>query len=186
MAILVQREKGNTGYEEVGPQNPLATELLDASGEPLATSLREIVTTSRCFSTDTVIVPGIGAAVAYATGDAFGTRFSFAVRKEGTIQTVVFIDKDDEGINKELVLFRREFTATADNAAFAPSDGDLMYCVGVVSITTWFNFGSNQIGIATPGLFYVAPDEILYCQIVTRGADDIAAGSIPAVFMVVT
>ena len=186
MAILVQREKGNKAYEEVGPEHPLATELLNASGQPIATDLNEIVTTSRCFATDRIVIPGVGAAVAYLSGDAMGLRFSFSVRREGTIQTVVFLDRDDEGINKDLVLFNREFTQTADNAAFAVSDADLLYCVGVISITTWNNFDANQVGMASPGLFYVAPEARLWCQVVTRGADNIAAGAEPIVFMVVT
>jgi len=186
MSVLFQRGKGDKSYEEVGPQNPLISELYAQTGQPLTTPLTELITTSRCFQTDLVTVPGVGAGVAYTSGDAMGLRFSFTVRREGTIQTVVFLDRDDEGVNKELVLFNREFTGTADNAAFAVSDADLTGCVGVVSIATWFNFDANQVGMAYPGLFYVAPHERLWCQVVTRGADNIAAGSEPIVFMVVT
>ena len=184
MSLLHQYRNG--AYEEVGLEHPLAIELHDGSGKPLVNALGELVTTSRAFTAGPVLIPGVGAAVAYTSGDAFGVRFSFDVRREGTIQTAVFLDRDDEGVNKELALFSREFTATTDNAAFDVSDADLLYCVGVVNINTWYNFNSNQVGIASPNLFYVAPQERLWCQVVTRGADNIAAGSEPAVFVVIT
>jgi hypothetical protein len=124
-------------------------------------------------------VPGIGTAAAYASGDAFGTKFFFDVPREGVITQFVFLDYDDEGITKELVLFNADFTATADNSAFAPSDDDLAKCMGVISIDVFYNFDSNQVGIAVPAFSYNLPSGRFYAQFVTRGADNIAAGSIP-------
>lgn len=144
-----------------------------------------VYTTARPFYTSNIRVPGIGTAAAYAAADAFGTRFVITVPVEGTIATVVFRDYDDEGLTKELVLFNRDFTETADNSAFAVSDADLVNCVGVVSISTFYNFSSNQIGVALPALYYVAPYGTLWAQFVTRGADNIAAGAIPDFSMVV-
>ncbi|HHT9130882.1 MAG TPA: hypothetical protein ACFYED_00145 [Candidatus Tripitaka californicus] len=103
----------------------------------------------------------------------------------GTIATVLFFDYDKEGLPKELVLFARNFTPTADNGAFDPSDADLTYCVGVVSDFTFYSYNSNQIGIALPALYYVAQLGLLYGQWVTRGADNIAAGAIPQFSLVV-
>ena len=128
-------------------------------------------------------VPGIGTGAAYASGDAFGTKFLLTVPVEGTIATAVFLDYDDEGLTKELVLFNEDFTVTADNSAFAVSDADLRNCVGVISIGTFYNFSANQLGIASPALYYHAPRGFLWGQVVTRGADNIAAGSIPDFFL---
>src|SRR3989304_2968583 len=91
----------------------------------------DILVAARVFKTARIIVPGIGAAAAYAAGDAFGDKFRIQVPREGTIATVVFLDLDDEGLQKDLVFFTRDFTATADNAAFAVSDVDLLHCAGV-------------------------------------------------------
>lgn len=133
----------------------------------------------RVFITTPTLISGIGTAVAYATGDAFGAKFAIDVPKQGTISNVVFLDLDDEGIAKDLVLFRADIAGTADNAAFDPTDVELLMCVGVISITDFKNFNSNQVGVATPALSYVAPAGQLYGQFVTRGVDNIAAGNIP-------
>lgn len=132
-----------------------------------------------------VTVPGIGTAAAYATGDAFGTKFAIDVPEDGTITNVMFLDYDDEGIDKELLLFSEDFAPTADNAAFAVSDADLSKCVGPIPITRWLNYANNQVGYATPALSYHAPTGKLYGQLVTRGADNIAAGAIPDLLLVV-
>lgn len=147
--------------------------------------IKGIVTTTAKLHVVTVAIPGIGISVAYTAADAFGTKFAFNVPREGTISTVVFHDYDDEGLTKEIVLFSSDFTGTGDNAAFAPSDLDLLKCVGVISIGTFYNFSVNQIGIATPALYYVAPGKRLYGQVVTRGADNIAVDSIPTFTMVI-
>ena len=137
------------------------------------------------FVSDRVQVPGIGTGAAYAAADAFGVKFSFTVPVKGTIINVIFQDLDDEGLDKELNIFNRDFTETADNAAFAPSDDDLLNCIGVANIDTWYNFANNQIGMAYPALGYVAPTGLLYAQLLTRGADNIASGAIPKIFLVI-
>ena len=124
-------------------------------------------------------VPGIGVGAAYATGDAFGTTFVIPSQDEGTITKVIFHDLDNEGLRKELWLFSRPFTETADNAAFAPTAQENPYSVGVIPVSTFYGASGNQIGLALPALDYLAPQKKLYGQWVTRGADNIAAGSIP-------
>ena len=130
-------------------------------------------------------IPGIGTGAAYASGDAFGTSFSLSLPARGTISVVLFLDYDNEGLNKELVLFSRPVTETADNAAFAVSDAGLRFTVGVVSVEQWYGFANNQIGIANPALSYSGAEGGLYGQWVTRGADNIAAGAIPEFVVVV-
>jgi len=181
---------------EVSEQHPLPIQLawrqegveewtVADDAHPLPVNIAGTATTTVKLTKVLTTIEGIGVAAAYATADAFGGRLVIPVPVEGTICTVVFHDYDDEGITKELVLFNDEFTATADNSAFAVSDADMRNCVGVISIVTYFNFGSNQIGQATPALFYIAPKGLLYGQFVTRGTDNIAAGAIPDFTMVV-
>lgn len=133
-----------------------------------------------------VPVPVTVFASAYASGDAFGNKFVLeGVPEEGTISNVLFFDRDDEGLSKELVLFKADFTGTADDAAFAVTDADMANCIGVVSITNFYNFGANQIGQGTPALSYRSPAKRLWCQMVTRGADNIAAGMVPDITLVI-
>lgn len=125
-------------------------------------------------------VPGIGAAAAYASGDAFGTVFAINVPKSGIIQAARMIDKDDEGITTEVWMFKDKFTATADNGAFAPTDADLSNLECVISISTFYDASSNRFGVAEDlGISYAAPSGLLYCQCVTRGAPNIAADNMP-------
>lgn len=131
-------------------------------------------------------VTGIGTAAAYTTADAFGGKFALDVPVSGTILNIIFLDKDNEALNKELVLFSADFTATADNAAFAPTDADIANCIGVVAVDTWFSYNANAVGIGTPALGYIAPSGRLWGQFVTRGADNIADGSIPLFSLVIS
>ena len=134
------------------------------------------------FDTPYMEIPGIGAASAYASGDAFGTRFSFDVPASGIIETAIMLDLDDEGIQTDLWLFTDEFTQTADNAAFAVSDSDLMHLEAVIAITNFANAANNQVGINNGlGMPFKASKKRLWCQCVTRGAPTIAAGNLPRV-----
>ena len=130
-------------------------------------------------------IPGIGTAAAYASGDAFGVVFALEVPLEGTIANVIFYDLDDEGLDKDIFLFSVAPVGTADNSVFAPTDNEVLTCVGVISIADWKNAGSNQVGMATPALSYYAPSGKLWGQFVTRGADNIAAANIPQFSLVI-
>lgn len=162
---------------------------LNPAGQPHAVGVSqrgELYVASKVFRSELVPMLGLSAAgSAYASGDAFGPKFMVEVPVSGVISNVVFLDLDDEGIAKDFVLFSADFTATADNSAFAVSDADLLNCIGVANVDIFSNFGSNQIGTGTPALGYVAPEGRLYVQCVTRGADDIANGVVPRFFLVV-
>ena len=108
----------------------------------------------------------------YATGDALGAKASFPnVPPHGTIMSIDVIDRDSENVNLDVVFFGRDFTGTADNAAFAPSDGALQDCVGSFLVDTWKTFSTNSLGSESNiGLPYWAPGGVLYFQCVTRGA----------------
>ena len=137
------------------------------------------------FVSERLTVPGIGTAAPYASGDAFGGLLVFEVPRKGTIANVLFFDLDNEAINKELVLFSVKFTETADNSPFDPADFELLSSIGVVFINTWSSFANNGLGQGVPALSYIAPAGRLYGQLVTRGADNIAASNLPAIQMVV-
>lgn len=129
-------------------------------------------------------VPGIGTGAAYAALDAFGTRGAFAVPETGIIHSLFFDDLDDEGLGKTLFLFNATFTATADNTAIALVDAALdATWSGVIQLEAadFYDAGGFQIGQKITDLDYFAPGGILYWQIRTDGADNIAAGSLPKV-----
>lgn len=138
------------------------------------------------FATPLTTIPGIGAGAAYAAGDAFGDKFTLNVPHSGVIHTALMLDKDDEGIETELVLFAGDFTAAVDNAVFSVTDADMEGFVGTISFTVFKNFGANQVStVSAIGLTYVAPQGRLWVQAVTRGAPNIAAANIPMVRLLI-
>lgn len=132
------------------------------------------------------VIPGIGTGAAYASDDAFGSIGELVVPKSGTIATVLFLDLDDEGLRKDVYLSAAPFVDTADNSPIALTDAAVRNCLGIVSIDTFYDLLDNRVGIATPALWYHAPRKRLYYQVVTRGADNIAAGALPELWFVVT
>jgi len=95
---------------------------------------------------------------AYSAKDAVGGLLTFAnaARVSGgksVLNSVVIIDYDDEEAGLELWLFDQTFSATADNAAWDPSDADLANCVGVVPISAADYYSAADNGVATvPGV----------------------------------
>ena len=156
------------GVDPQGETRPVA---VDTQGAPFVTGYIQPV--------GPVPITGIGTGAAYASGDAFGGKITITVPVRGIISNLWFFDYDDEGLAKELVLFSSDFTATADNSAFALLDADLKNCIGVINVDLFYNFTNNQIGNANPALAYFAPEGRLYGQWVTRGADNIATGALP-------
>ena len=76
------------------------------------------------FATPMKTVPGVVAAVAYTSGDAVGTKFSFEVPKKGYIHSIVVADMDKEQLEFDVILFEQDFTGGADNVAFDMEDAD--------------------------------------------------------------
>ena len=126
------------------------------------------------------LVPGIGTAAAYASGDAFGTVMVLEFPESGIIESARFIDLDNEGVNKELWLFTAEIAGSADNAVFAPTDEELLHIEAIILFDTWRTANLNQVGAEDSlAISYSAPRRTLWGQFVTRGADNIGAGNIP-------
>ena len=141
----------------------------------------------KIFSTGWIEIPGIGLAAAYTAADAFGGKFEISVPSKGVIQTAMMLDLDDEGIETELWLFSGDFTATADNDAFAVTDVDLLKLEVIIGIVNFANAANNQVGINNGlNLAYLAPKGRFWCQCVTRGTPNIAAANIPRVALRIT
>ena len=170
---LALRDLVSRGTGPDGKPRELQT---DSDGQLLAASPSEATAVNP--------VPGIGTGAAYASGDAFGITFTLRMPyTKGTISNLVFLDYDNEGIHKELVLFSAPIAGTADNAAFAPSQTELRSCIGVVATEAAYAYSGLQELQGTPALAYSAPAGLLYGQFVTRGADNIAAAKIPDFFL---
>ena len=136
------------------------------------------------FETDLYEVPGIGTGAAYASGDAFGTGFWVTVPPQGYLDSMTFFDLDNEGIAKTIYLFKREVTVSADNAAFAPVAADMRGRPLQINLTAadYVTHSGGQMATVTAiGLPYEAPGGRLWCRLVTRGADNIAAGALPLI-----
>lgn len=120
---------------------------------------------------------------AYATGDAVGGLLTFAsvvesANSAATLDSIVVIDKDQELATFDLVLFDQTFTATADNAVFAPSDADLANCIGVVRVSDYANFSTNSVATRTNvGLGIKLTGTSLFGQLVVRGTPTYTATS---------
>lgn len=136
--------------------------------------------------TRVVQVPGIGTGSAYQTGDAFGTLITFpdVFRPEkgsGIVVKVLFYDLDDEGIQKDLILFSDVVTTTADNSPIALPDSLIQSIKGGITISTFFDLLDNQVGQWTGTLWVQGTGPNLYALAITRGADNVAAGSVPLI-----
>ena len=176
MAVIVVPGVDGREAEPVTDERPFPVQVL---GPPA-------VITSAIPELERVLIPGIATASIYTAADAFGTAFEIVVPVEGTISNVIFYDLDNEGIDKELLIFNQPFTATADHDAIAVSDADLLNMLGVAYINTWTNFANNQVGLAIPALSYHAPyQSTLFFQLFTRGADTIAVLKLPSIRLVV-
>lgn len=126
-------------------------------------------------------IPGIVPAVLYSANDVVGTIHAVEVPKSGIIQSVRFYDKDDEGANMTLLLFREEPSADeTDNAQPSLTDDDLSRLEAAILVDTWHDLVDNQIGTEDNlGIAYTAPEEKLWALWITRGSPTIAAANTP-------
>jgi len=97
-----------------------------------------------------VVTPTITAG-AYSSLDAVGGLMEFEdvctpYSNTGHVTRVTISDKGKQNAKLYLVLFDQTFTATADNAAFDPSDSDLGNIVDVVLVNSWVSFNDNSVG----------------------------------------
>jgi len=119
---------------------------------------------------------------AYSAGDAVGGLLTFVnagrASAEGSVLTdVLIVDDAGQDAELELWLFNQTFTAISDNAAWAPSEGDLENCIAVISTTdsTWRAAGTpSVINIECTRRIDITGTS-LFGQLVTRGTPTYAA-----------
>ena len=71
------------------------------------------------------------ASTAYTAGDTLGTIITLtAVSANGIIESVQLVDKANIVGAVTIFVFDRSVTLAADNAAFAISDADMLFCLG--------------------------------------------------------
>jgi hypothetical protein len=109
---------------------------------------------------------------AYAAKDVVGGKMTFSAAARfsgagGYVVGVTVIDKDQERAPLNLVLFDRDFTATADNAPFDPTDADLANTIGVVAIRNYSDLADNAVGYAECRLPFVCNTTDVVGQLVT-------------------
>ena len=124
---------------------------------------------------------GIVTGAAYADLDAMGTiAFRLKVPKSGIIQSAIYYDLDDEGLQVDLWLLDERPDAQTDNAALAHSDADLLKVIDVIQFAGFRDAANGQVSPQDGlGIAYVAPSGWLYMQLQARGALNIAAGALP-------
>ncbi|MAH50720.1 hypothetical protein CMI37_33180 [Candidatus Pacearchaeota archaeon] len=113
-----------------------------------------------------------------ASGDALGAKNSFVVPRFGTIHSIVVRDAAKQSANLDVVFFAEDITGTATNAAFDPTDAELLTCIGAVLVDTWKAFNDNSLGsVDNVGLPFYAPASRIYFQCVTRGTPTYVAAT---------
>ena len=134
----------------------------------------------KTYKTPHLTPPGIATGAAYADLDALGTHFSFEVPKSGIIQSAIYFDLDDEGLQVDLWLMADAPAVQTDNSAIAFIDHDLIKVVGRLQFIAFGDAANGQFSSLTNiGLAYVRPNKRMYAQCQARGALNIAAGNLP-------
>lgn len=190
MSLLFWRKTQDEGTQTpsvaVTETTPLPVQLIhldDNDVPPVRVEQAYLPPVSGVSITRRVQVPGISTGI-YAAGDAFGTLITLpevfrANVNSGAVTRVVVLDLDDEGSQVDLMFYNKAITTTADNAAYAPSDEDILSSEGGLSVTTFFNLANNQIGGWDGSHWVESTDTNLYVRLVTQGTPTIAAGAAP-------
>lgn len=112
------------------------------------------------------------------SGDALGAKKQFTVPVHGEIIGVVVRDAAAQSANLDIVFFNVDIVGTATNAAFAPSDAELLTAVGAILVDTWKAFSTNSLGVESNiRMPYWAPGGILFFQCVTRATPTYVAAN---------
>jgi len=127
-----------------------------------------------------VMITGITAADILDANDVFGNFTKVKVPKLGIIYSATFWDLDDEGTQVDLELFKHVITQTASDAAWDPSDSNMLSFVTEIPFVSFDDHISSRTAeVNNIGKAYTAPEGFLWVQAVCRGTPTIAAGSSP-------
>ena len=123
-------------------------------------------------------------ATAYEAKDAIGGLMTFAnaARTSGGsihVESVTIVDEDQQLAAVDLVLFRASITAPTDEAAFDPTDAELLDCIGVVKFTSsdYSDFNDNAVAHKDVALSATLSGTSLYGVLVARGTPTYASTS---------
>lgn len=114
---------------------------------------------------------------AYAAKDAVGGLMTFAnaARSSGgtcRLEAVQVVDKSQQQGPMDLILFDRSITAPTDNAAFDPTDAELLNVVGVVPFGAghYADLNDNSVAHVPAGIPMVLNGTDLFGVLVARTA----------------
>jgi hypothetical protein len=130
---------------------------------------------------DPITVPGVGASAQGAL-DAVGVPFIIAVPRGGVIHGARWYDLADQASDIWVHIFKREFSMAADNAAWSPSDTDIVNEITVLKFTDDTDeINSRVFFLENQGIAYSAPEGKLYFGVSTPAASTptYALGSSP-------
>lgn len=131
---------------------------------------------------DPIEIPGIVTGNAFDANDCFGIVFRIPVPKSGIIYSATFFDLDDEGTQVDLEIFNGQIPIIASDAAWAPTDGDMIKFITELAFVSFDDHINSQTSeITNIGKAYTAPTGEFWIQAVTRGTPNIAAGALPKI-----
>lgn len=123
-------------------------------------------------------------ATAYEAKDAIGGLMTFAnaARVSGGsihVESVQIVDEDQQLAAVDLILFSGSITAPTDEAAFDPTDAELLTCVGVVKFTVsdYSDFNDNAVAHKDCAISATLSGTSLYGVLVARGTPTYASTS---------
>lgn len=167
-------DAGGAQYQRV----KLTDGTADSTAVIPGSAARGLYVDSHGSTTRIQVTPTISAAGIYAAKDAIGGIMTFAnaTRTSGSggiLESVTIVDKDQEMAAMDLVLFSATIAGTVtDNAAFDPTDADMLNCVGWVPILTgdYADFNDNALAVRSGlGIAYTCAATSLFGALVARG-----------------
>lgn len=125
---------------------------------------------------------------AYADGDVLAAtqEISGAVRVNaglGIIQSVVILDKDDQGENLDVVFLKTNVSLGSENAAVSISDADADEIQGIVEVSSYVDLVGSQLATETNLGIGVQADTgatSLFVGLISRGTGTYTASGITA------
>ncbi len=128
-----------------------------------------------------IMIPGT-AASAIEANDCLGILFTIDVPVRGVILSATFWDLDYEKTQVDLEIFKHNIAIIANDAAWAPTDADLLHFVTEIAFFTFDDHISGATSeVVNKGKAYTAPEGKFWIQAVGRGTPNIAVGAEPRV-----
>ena len=129
---------------------------------------------------------------AYATGDVLAATQALAsafrsTDGTGILQSIVLVDKDDQGAALDVVILKADVSIGNENAAVSISDTDADSVLGVISVSAgdWIDLGGVRVATLTGrGMVVKAATGTtsLYVALISRGSPTHTAAGITAQF----